>query len=104
MHIQPQKAIEKLNESSREFLELFEHGSLKVEVYKPDNIDNQGPHDRDEIYVVISGTGTFENGNVQCEFGPGDFLFIKAGVKHRFINFTPDFSTWVFFYGPVGGE
>jgi hypothetical protein len=23
---------------------------------------------------------------------------------HRFEDFTEDFSTWVFFYGPVGGE
>ncbi len=34
----------------------------------------------------------------------GDFLFVPAGVEHRFENFTSDFATWVFFYGPVGGE
>ena len=104
MHIQPQQAIKKLKESSHEFLDVFEHGSLEVEIYKPDMIDKQSPHERDEIYVIVSGTGTFENGEESSEFAPGDFLFVKAGVKHRFINFTADFSTWVFFYGPKGGE
>jgi len=104
MHIQPQQAIENLNKSSKEFLELFQHGSLAVEIYKPDKIDKQSPHERDEIYVVISGTGTFENGDVSSKIAPGDFLFVKAGIKHRFINFTADFATWVFFYGPKGGE
>ncbi len=104
MHINPLQAIEQLNESSDEFSELFQHGSLAVEVYKPVKEDKQSPHDRDEIYVVISGKGTFLNGDKSSEFLPGDFLFVKAGVTHRFINFTADFSTWVFFYGPKGGE
>ena len=30
--------------------------------------------------------------------------FVKAGVEHRFLNFSEDFCTWVFFYGPDGGE
>jgi hypothetical protein len=25
-------------------------------------------------------------------------------VEHRFENFSDDFGTWVFFYGPEGGE
>ena len=83
---------------------MFRYGSLSVEVYQPDKIDKQEPHERDEIYVIISGSGTFINDGVSCEFISGDFLFVKAGVKHRFINFTEDFSTWVFFYGPKGGE
>jgi len=104
MHIDPLRTLEKLRNSSDEFLELFQHGSLSVEIYKPIKEDKQSPHERDEIYVIIAGTGTFLNGDQSSEFGPGDFLFVKAGVKHRFINFTADFSTWVFFYGPQGGE
>lgn len=104
MHIDPIQAIKKLNDSSQEFLEMFTHGTLRVEVYKPDKVDQQTPHENDEIYVIISGSGTFINGEESSEFAPGDFLFVKAGVKHRFINFTADFSTWVFFYGPKGGE
>ena len=86
------------------FTEVFKHGTLVVEFYKPNKTDNQQPHDRDEIYVVATGTGVFYNGGNKWNFKPGDFLFVSAGVEHRFEEFTEDFSTWVFFYGPVGGE
>lgn len=87
-----------------EFIELFRHGSLSVEYYKPDGVDRQKPHERDEIYVVIAGRGTFINGDARHPFEPGQVLFVPAGVEHRFVDFTADFATWVFFYGPVGGE
>ena len=69
-----------------------------VEVYQPKKIDLQKPHDQDEIYVVIGGTGQFFN-NGQCRtFSPGDLIFVPAGVAHRFEDFTDDFATWVIFY------
>jgi len=37
-------------------------------------------------------------------FGPGDALFVPAHTSHRFEDFSPDFATWVVFYGPDGGE
>lgn len=99
-----QAAYEALKVSEKEFVELFKHGSLQVEVYKPDKTDKQQPHDRDEIYLIISGSGHFYCNGERVNFKHGDFLFVPAGIEHRFENFSEDFSTWVFFYGPVGGE
>ena len=87
-----------------EFVTLFIHGSLQVEIYAPRGVDRQTPHSRDEIYVIISGSGTFVKGDERQRFGPGEVLFVPAGVVHRFEEFTEDFSTWVFFYGPAGGD
>ena len=77
---------------------------MYVEIYKPREIDKQTPHLQDELYVVISGSGVFLNGEVRSPFQAGDILFAPAGAEHRFENFTDDFATWVIFYGPVGGE
>ncbi len=87
-----------------EFVTLFLHGSLQVEVYKPKRIDRQQPHSRDEIYVVISGSGHFVLGSERQAFAAGEVLFVPAGIVHRFEEFTDDFATWVFFFGPNGGE
>ena len=90
--------------SGKAYLELFTHGSLAVEVYKPVGRDLQTAHARDEVYVVIAGHGTFACNGERTTFGPGALLFVPAGVEHRFEHFTDDFSTWVLFYGPQGGE
>ncbi|HEY8504238.1 MAG TPA: cupin domain-containing protein [Gemmataceae bacterium] len=87
-----------------EFVTLFRHGTLEVEIYRPHQVDRQKPHARDEVYVVISGTGTFAHAGGRQPFGPGEVLFAPAGAEHRFEDFTDDFATWVFFYGPEGGE
>jgi mannose-6-phosphate isomerase-like protein (cupin superfamily) len=93
-----------LARSDKQFIELFRHGSLAVEFYKPEGVDRQSPHTRDEVYVVVSGSGTFLCNGVRRPFESGEVLFAAAGVEHRFEDFTADFATWVFFYGPDGGE
>jgi mannose-6-phosphate isomerase-like protein (cupin superfamily) len=86
------------------FAKVLGHGSLEVEVYAPRGTDPQTPHTRDELYVVVSGNGEFVNGPGRHPFGPGDVLFVAAGVEHRFEDFTDDLVVWVVFYGPEGGE
>jgi len=85
-------------------IELFRHGTLTVKLYAPRGSDGQHPHTRDEIYVVATGTGRFQREGKDVAFGPGDVLFVPAGEEHRFVDFSDDFATWVFFYGPEGGE
>jgi mannose-6-phosphate isomerase-like protein (cupin superfamily) len=86
------------------FAKVLEHGSMEVEVYAPRDKDPQTPHVRDELYVVVSGSGQFVNGPERHEFGSGDVLFVPAGVEHRFEDFTDDLVVWVVFYGQEGGE
>lgn len=83
---------------------LLEHGTLEVGFYRPQGTDEQQPHDRDEVYLVQSGSGTFLCGDARQPFEPGEVLFVPAGRVHRFEEFSDDFAAWVFFYGPEGGE
>jgi len=104
-HLDPKWALEQLtDESEVKWRTLFEHGTLKVEIYAPEGHDPQQPHWCDEVYVVISGTGYFRNGDERHAFKPGDLMFVPARTEHRFEDFTDDFATWVMFYGPEGGE
>ncbi len=93
----PAEALEKLKESGTIFTALFRHGALEAGIYKPERVDSQGPHERDEFYVVISGKGDFYCDGVIVPFEAGSFLFVPAGAEHRFMNFAEDFATWVFF-------
>ena len=100
----PAGALEALGKSKADFVTLFKQGTLEVEIYRPVGVDRQKPHAKDELYVVIAGSGTFVHGAERAPFGPGDALFVRAGIVHKFEDFTFDFATWVFFYGPEGGE
>ena len=100
-----EQALAKIAESEhRTYGIVREHGTLELGYYKPDGVDQQDPHDRDEVYVVQSGSGEFVVEEERTTFEAGDALFVPAFVVHRFENFSDDFAAWVIFYGPAGGE
>ncbi len=98
---------------------MLAHGTMELRWFAPKELDPQTPHDRDELYIIVSGTGVFMRaveslpfddtslpmqGEERVTFGPGDALFVAAGTVHRFEEFSEDFATWIVFYGPEGGE
>ena len=99
-----ENGLKAVQAAGKEFATLFRHGTLEVELYHPRGVDRQQPHTRDEVYVVARGGGWFVNGAHRHPIAKHDVLFVKAGVVHRFEEFSNDFLVWVFFYGPEGGE
>ena len=88
---------------------VFEHGTMELFLYQPRGHDRQPPHDQDELYVVMRGSGVFAIGEDEASmerkpFEPGETIFVPAGMPHRFEDVTDDFETWVVMYGPEGGE
>ncbi|HNP64714.1 MAG TPA: cupin domain-containing protein [Woeseiaceae bacterium] len=83
---------------------MLENGTMELGFYCPRVVDEQQAHTQDELYIVQAGSGVFYCGNEKIDFAPGDALFVAAGVEHRFADFGDDFSAWVIFYGPDGGE
>ncbi len=80
------------------------HGSMSVGLYMPVGRDPQTPHSQDEIYIVRAGSAEFAVNGAREACHAGDVLFVAAGVEHRFEKLSPDFSAWVVFWGPKGGE
>jgi mannose-6-phosphate isomerase-like protein (cupin superfamily) len=95
--------------AGRRSAELMRHGTMTLRYYQSKGIDEQTPHDQDEIYIVVSGTGAVVSGPTEAalerrRLGPGEAIFVPAGHVHRFEGFSDDFATWVVFWGPAGGE
>lgn len=90
--------------TSERYVEPLTHGTMRLGLYAPRQLDPQQPHDQDELYVVMRGSGTFVHADERTPFEPGDVLFVAAGVVHRFEEFSDDFAAWVVFWGPDGGE
>jgi mannose-6-phosphate isomerase-like protein (cupin superfamily) len=72
---------------------------VEAKIYAPRGLDPQTPHTRDEIYMIINGTGIFRNGDRSHSFAAGDLMFVPAGVEHRFESFSSDLAVWVVFIG-----
>jgi mannose-6-phosphate isomerase-like protein (cupin superfamily) len=56
----------------RRSAEILRHGSLEVRWYAPQGVDPQGPHDRDEIYIVASGQGMFVRAEERVRISAND--------------------------------
>lgn len=82
----------------------FAHGSMRTELYAPRGRDPQQPHEQDELYFIVQGSGDFLLAEQRHVCQSGDAFFVPAGTPHRFENFSEDFATWVVFWGPQGGE
>ena len=46
--------------------------------------DRQQPHEDDEVYVVLEGSGTLDVEGKSVPVKVGDAVFVEAGADHRF--------------------
>ena len=60
--------------------------------------DRQGPHDRDELYVVLSGRGTLEVEGSRIDLTEGEAAFVPARADHHFVGYE-GLSVLVIFAG-----
>jgi hypothetical protein len=82
-----------------EYLDAFNNGDCVIGYWTPRDIDDQLPHDRDEVYVRVAGQSNFEMGTEQRSVKSGDIVFVPAGKPHRFFEFSKDCAMWVVFCG-----
>ena len=65
---------------------IHESAGLELGVYvlvAPEP-DRQQPHEDEEVYVVLEGTGVLEVEGEQVPVREGSAVFVEAGADHRF--------------------
>ena len=85
-------------------VEAFKNGSMSLILFAPEGTDYQTPHEQDELYIVMEGSGVLQVENEKFSFGAGDVLFVPALKEHRFTQFTDGIKMWAVFWGQKGGE
>jgi mannose-6-phosphate isomerase-like protein (cupin superfamily) len=65
---------------------VFDSPAIELGVYVlvAPQPDEQEPHDQDEIYVVLEGSGVLTVAGEEVELNRGDAAFVAAGTEHRF--------------------
>ncbi|MGZ4302047.1 MAG: cupin domain-containing protein [Gaiellaceae bacterium] len=77
---------ERLREAGGGYEIVHQSAGLEVGVYSlvAPEPDRQQPHEDDELYVVLEGTGVLEVEAEQVPVREGTAVFVEAGAEHRF--------------------
>jgi mannose-6-phosphate isomerase-like protein (cupin superfamily) len=84
-----QDAVKRLRAAGGGYEIVHESPGLELGVYvlvAPEP-DRQQPHEDDEIYVVLEGSGTLDVEGKQVELREGHAVFVPAGAEHRFSGY-----------------
>jgi mannose-6-phosphate isomerase-like protein (cupin superfamily) len=77
---------ERLREAGGGYEIVHQSTGLEVGVYSlvAPEPDRQQPHEDDELYVVLEGTGVLEVEGEQVPVREGSAVFVQAEAEHRF--------------------
>lgn len=84
------------------WLEFQRSAAMSVGLYvlPAGGVDDQVPHNEDEIYVVVSGSASFVTPTRSVQVKAGDVLFVAAHEEHRFVDITENLRLVVVFAPP----
>ncbi|MER5782886.1 cupin domain-containing protein [Streptomyces mobaraensis] len=84
------------------YLQFLKERNMSVGLYALDagDVDPQGPHAQDEVYVVVSGRASITVGDETTEVGRGSVVYVPAGATHRFHHISEDLRVLVVFSPP----
>ena len=83
----------------RPYLEFLRHESMSLGLYAlpAGGVDEQQPHNEDEVYYIVSGQGQIDVGHETQPVKPGSLVFVAAHVPHKFHSITEELKILVFF-------
>lgn len=95
------QVVAELKASSHRYRKLLDRPSMSAGIYilPSGATDSQRPHERDEIYYVISGSGKLLVEGDTLVASPGVALFVAANADHRFIDIDTALELLVVFGG-----
>ena len=81
-------------------------GELSVGLYVlgPGETDSQTPHNEDEIYVILAGSGRVTVGNETRTVSAGSIVRAAPGVEHHFHDVDQELQLVVCFAPPEGSS
>jgi mannose-6-phosphate isomerase-like protein (cupin superfamily) len=96
------KVVEKLRAANGGYEIVHESPGLEVGVYvlvAPEP-DRQQPHEDDEVYVVLEGSGLLQVEGEDVPLQEGEAVFVPAHAEHRFTAYE-HLATLVIFTRPA---
>ena len=97
VHLDDVSARQKASGRSYESFLSVPSMSLGQYVLPAGAVDDQKPHDRDEVYYVLAGAATFFADGKREPIKAGAVIYVRREVDHRFEEITEDLRLLVVF-------
>lgn len=96
-----QELIAQQEQSQKRYLPFIDQPTISAGIYelKAGETDQQQPHTMDELYFILSGASDFTVEDKTTTVKPGDVLFVRATLDHKFSNITENLKILVWFSG-----
>ncbi len=87
--------------SQKTYLPFLKEPTISAGIYELTQgaLDQQQPHDKDEVYFILSGKSNFTVESETTDVQPGDVIFVRATLDHKFSNISEDLKVLVWFSG-----
>lgn len=97
-------AEKRLAEAGGGYEIVHESAGLELGVYvlAAPEPDRQQPHEDDEIYVVLEGSGVLQVAGEEVPVREGSAVFVEAGADHRFTAYEHLSVLVIFEHKPAG--
>ena len=96
-HVSTTELIEGLEQENTNYVEVLSEDSLSVELARYPNPEPKTPHETDELYSIISGSGMVHVGDERCAIDEGDVVYVEQGVEHDFFDIDDEITALVVF-------
>lgn len=96
-HVSTTDLIEQLEHEETDYAEVLSSDSMTVEVAKYPNPEPKHPHKTDELYFIISGSGSVRVGTETYTVSEGDVVYVEQGTDHDFSDIDDEITALVVF-------
>ena len=98
-HVSTDELLDQLRREERHYGEVLSEESMSVELARYPNPEPKTPHKEDQLYYIISGSGTASVGAETFTIEEGDVVYVEKGVQHDFYDIDDEMVALIVFAG-----
>jgi len=94
-------AVADLDPDELQHKEVLDAGPITAEVgkYPPNSSAPKNPHNEEELYYILSGSGKLRVGDDTHDIEAGDLVYVEPATEHDFFHITEEVTVLIIF-GP----
>ncbi len=98
-HVSTAELVTELEDDENQFTEVLDKDSVTIEIGQYPKPSPKNPHTEDEVYYIVSGSGSIRVGDETYDVETGDVVFVEQGMEHDFFDIDEEITALTIFVG-----